>query len=80
MAGAAIGWAGAVSALLFGLAHALSFDAAFRPHFDALTFGLVALVGAALVYLAERTRSIIVPILAHNLYNSTGELLNLLVH
>ncbi len=79
VAGAAVGWAGVVSALLFGLAHALSLDKTFHFHCDVLTFGLVGLIGCLLVYLAERTRCLVVPILAHNLYNSTGELLHLLV-
>ena len=78
VAGAAIGWAGVVSTLLFGLEHAFSFDKAFHPRFDAPTFGIVVLVGATLMYLAERTRCMVVPILAHNLYNSTGELMQLL--
>lgn len=62
-------WGAAVSCALFGLAHAFGYsDAGFA--FDPLTMLLTAGPSVLAVWLALRTRSVLLPILLHNFGNA----------
>lgn len=62
-------WGAVVSCALFGLAHAFSFsDGAFQ--FDPLVMLLTAGPSFIAVWLALRTRSVLLPILLHNFGNA----------
>ena len=65
------GWGALLSSALFGMAHAFAFDdGAFG--FDAATFLLTGGPVLILVWLRERTGSLLLPILLHNFGNSIG--------
>ena len=65
------GWGALLSCALFGMAHAFVFeDAGFS--FDAMTFALTAVPSLILVWMRERTGSLLLPILFHNFGNSIG--------
>jgi uncharacterized protein len=62
-------WGAVVSCVLFGLGHAFGFsDGGF--HFDPLTMLLTGGPSLVAVWLALRTRSVLVPILLHNFGNA----------
>lgn len=62
-------WGAILSCLLFGLAHAFGFSqGAF--HFDPLTMALTALPSLIAVWMALRTRSILLPVILHNFGNA----------
>ena len=66
--GAPIGWGAVASSLYFGVGHGLGWD---NGHivFDALTIAVTGGIGFVLLWIKERTRSLILPILAHNAAN-----------
>ena len=65
------GWGAFISSALFGMTHAFGFeDGAFS--FDLMTFLLTGLPALILVWLRERTGSLLLPILLHNFGNSIG--------
>lgn len=65
------GWGALFSSALFGLTHALGYqDGSFQ--FDALYFALTALPSLLVVWIRERTGSLLLPILLHNFGNSIG--------
>lgn len=65
------GWGALLSSLLFGLTHAFAFDeGAFS--FDLVPFLLTGVPALILVWLRERTGSLLLPILLHNYANSIG--------
>lgn len=69
--GAPIGYGGLLTSVLFGLAHALDYEkAAFQ--FDALTFAMTGVPSLLLLWLRERTGSLVLPIVAHNVANGAG--------
>lgn len=62
-------WGALISCLLFGMAHAFGFsDGGFR--LDPTTLALTALPSLIAVWLALRTRSILLPVLLHNFGNA----------
>ncbi|MEE4207764.1 MAG: CPBP family intramembrane glutamic endopeptidase, partial [Parvularcula sp.] len=66
--GAPIGWGGVATAVLFGVVHGCSWDGG---HFD---LGVEAMLwagvpGILLLWLRERTGSLVLPFVAHNLAN-----------
>jgi membrane protease YdiL (CAAX protease family) len=64
--GAPMGWAAVITTLLFGLIHTVSFEN------GALEYGLPVsqiIGGFVLVWMRERTGSLVLPILAHNTVN-----------
>ena len=66
--GAAIGYGGLLTSLLFGLAHGLGYaDGSF--HFDAMTFAMTGIPSLILLWLRERTGSLLLPVLAHSASN-----------
>jgi membrane protease YdiL (CAAX protease family) len=65
------GWGAFLSSALFGMAHAFGFDdGAFS--FDLMTFLMTGVPALILVWLRERTGSLLLPILLHNFGNSVG--------
>ena len=68
VAGVSVGWAALLTSILFGLAHAVDVEAgAFS--FDLFPFLFTAFPALILVWVRERTGSLIWPILLHNLAN-----------
>ncbi len=62
-------WGAILSCALFGMAHAFGYsDGGF--HFDAATMALTALPSLIAVWLALRTRSVLLPVLIHNFGNA----------
>jgi uncharacterized protein len=66
--GAPIGFGGVLTAVLFGLAHAMGFDAG-GYSFDLMTFALTGVPSLILLWMRERTGSVAIPIVAHNVAN-----------
>jgi len=67
--GAPIGWGAALTALAFGLTHALGYqDGGFT--FDWAPMATTGLAGLLLVWLREKTGSVLLPVLLHNYGNA----------
>jgi len=67
--GAPMGWGALVSCVAFGLAHALGYsDGAFS--FDLMTMALTGGPALLLVWIREKTGSLLLPVLLHNFANS----------
>ncbi|MBL0767591.1 CPBP family intramembrane metalloprotease [Sphingopyxis sp. DHUNG17] len=64
------GWSAMLSSALFGLAHAFSYSADGGASFDALTMALTAVPSLLVVWLRERTGSLLLPVVMHNFGNS----------
>jgi uncharacterized protein len=65
------GWGAFLSSALFGMAHAFGFEnGAFS--FDLMTFLMTGVPALILVWLRERTGSLLLPVLLHNFGNSIG--------
>ena len=65
------GWGALLSSILFGMTHAFGFeDGAFS--FDLMTFLMTGVPALILVWLRERTGSLLLPILLHNFGNAIG--------
>lgn len=72
--GAPIGYGGILTCIVFGLAHALSFGEegfSFEPVYFLLT-GVPSLI---LLWMRERTGSLLMPIVAHNIANGVSTLI-----
>ena len=69
--GAPISWAGVLVTILFGLGHSLFWQDG-GLGFSVLFFGITAFLGFGLLWLRERTGSILIPLIAHNLINFTA--------
>lgn len=66
--GAGIGWGGLLSTVAFGLIHAMAYrDGAVS--FDAAAFLMTGGPAVLLLWLRERTGSLLAPVLAHNVVN-----------
>ena len=66
-----------INAVLFGLAHALSLgDGALQ--FSTVNFIWTGILGYSFGYITIKTRSILIPMLTHNLYNFTLNLLSMI--
>ncbi len=71
--GAPMGWGALVSSVAFGLTHALGYaDGGFT--FDAAAMALTGAPALLLVWLREKTGSLLLPILLHNFGNSVFHL------
>ena len=67
--GAPMGWGALITSVAFGLAHALGYsDGGFT--FDALSMALTGGPALLLVWLREKTGSLLLPVLMHNFANS----------
>ena len=71
LGGAKINIAGLLLTLLFGLAHGVMFSNG-EWHFSSLSILLTGGYGFILLWLRERTGSLVFPIVAHNLVNFSG--------
>jgi uncharacterized protein len=68
LVGAPVGPAVFSVTLIFGMVHAVAYQGG-ELRFDPAFFGVVALMGFGLVWIRQRTGSLLMPILAHNLVN-----------
>lgn len=66
--GAPIGWGGILSCVLFGLGHALDYDD-MGFSFDNVSFAVTGGPAFILVWLRERSGSLLLPIIGHNVAN-----------
>lgn len=73
IAGAPIGYGGVLTSLLFGITHALSYKAG-AVDFDLMTFAMTGLPAFLLLWLRERTGSLLLPVIAHNIANGASTL------
>ncbi|MFN7164467.1 MAG: CPBP family intramembrane glutamic endopeptidase, BDIM_20840 family [Hyphomonas sp.] len=71
--GAPIGYGGLLATVLFGLTHALSYKAGVAD-FDLMTFAMTGVPALLLLWLRERTGSLFLPVLAHNIANGASTL------
>lgn len=71
--GAPIGFGGLLTSVLFGLAHALTYDAD-GFEFDTMTFAMTGGPSLILLWIREKTGSLLLPVLAHNLANGASTL------
>jgi CAAX amino terminal protease family. len=72
--GARMGWGAIASSVAFGLAHALGYEhGAFT--FDAMLMASTGLPALLLVWLKEKTGSLVLPIVMHNFANSISMLI-----
>jgi len=62
-------WPMLITSILFGLVHALNLDPHFHLHFDISTFLDTATFGLIIAALAVNSRSILLPVIVHNLLN-----------
>jgi membrane protease YdiL (CAAX protease family) len=69
------GWGALLSSAAFGLAHAFAWTAEGGVSFEPVYFTLTAVPSLLAVWMRERTGSLLIPILAHNLGNSLPHLL-----
>ena len=74
IAGAPIGYGGLLTSVLFGLAHALSYSAG-TYEFDPAIFLVTGVPSLILLWLRERTGSLLLPVLAHSVSNGVGTLI-----
>ncbi len=72
--GAPIGYGGILVSVLFGIAHALSFGSQ-GFEFEVWTFLVTGPPALILLWLRERTGSLLLPIFAHNIANGIGTLI-----
>lgn len=70
---APIGYGGVLTCLLFGLTHALSYKAG-GVDFDVMTFAMTGLPAFLLLWLRERTGSLVMPVIGHNIANGASTL------
>ena len=71
LGGGLISWAGILVTILFGLGHSLFWQGGAMA-FSGVFFGYTAILGFGLLWLRERTGSIVFPLVAHNLINFSG--------
>lgn len=71
--GAPIGYGGLLTTILFGLTHALSYKAGVVD-FDLMTFAMTGVPSFLLLWLRERTGSLVLPVLGHNIANGASTL------
>jgi uncharacterized protein len=71
--GAPIGYGGVLTSILFGLTHALGFEAG-AVDFDLMTFAMTGGPSILLLWIRERTGSLLLPVIAHNIANGASTL------
>ena len=76
--GAEMGWGVVVTSLLFGLWHGIGFDNASNFYFNFEPILMTLMAGFVLAWLRERTGSLLIPVLFHNLINELGNIVMLL--
>lgn len=68
--GAPIGWGGIVAIILFGVVHGIAWSDGVTLDTEAMLWA--GIPGVVLLWIRERTGSIVLPIVAHNLANGAG--------
>ena len=76
--GAEMGWGVVVTSVLFGLWHGIGFDNASNFYFNIEPILMTLMAGFVLAWLRERTGSLLIPVLFHNLINELGHIIMLL--
>lgn len=71
--GAPIGYGGLIATVLFGLAHGLAYESG-GILFDAIAFAMTGGPALILLWLRERTGSVLMPIIGHNIANGASTL------
>lgn len=77
--GAALGWGALCSSVAFGLIHALFVVKGYSIHIDWVGFVISFGFGLGFAWIAERTRSILLSVVAHNAVNVAGVLMRALM-
>lgn len=72
--GASIGYGGLIATVLFGLAHGLEFEKG-GLSFDAMSFAMTGGPALILLWLREKTGSVLMPIIGHNIANGASTLI-----
>ncbi|WP_167016877.1 CPBP family intramembrane glutamic endopeptidase [Chitinophaga sp. Cy-1792] len=67
--GASVGWGLLIQAVIFGGGHSFYFDDASAIHFALAPALITGAIGLVIGWLRERTGSIVLPIVFHNLFN-----------
>jgi len=67
--GAPMGWGDLALCLVFAAGHGLMFIQQ-QIHFDPFSFGYTGFVGAGLLWMRQRTGSLLLPVLTHNIVNT----------
>ncbi|HTQ13359.1 MAG TPA: CPBP family intramembrane glutamic endopeptidase [Rhizomicrobium sp.] len=67
--GAEIGYCAFAVSIVFGLLHGVGFDGGFHLQVSALAIGVTGTIGFVLAWLRERTRSLALPVVLHNVTN-----------
>ena len=76
--GAEMRWGVVITSLLFGLWHGIGFDNASNFFFNIEPIIMTLMAGFILAWLRERTGSLLIPILFHNLINELGNIIMML--
>lgn len=71
--GAPMGYGGLLTLLLFGLTHALGYEAG-AVDFDLVTFAMTGVPAMLLLWIRERTGSLLLPVIGHNIANGASTL------
>ena len=64
-----MGWGDLALCLVFAAGHGLMFIQQ-QIHFDPFSFGYTGFVGAGLLWTRQRTGSLLLPVLTHNIVNT----------
>lgn len=66
---AEISWGTVVTSLLFGLVHVMGFDSESNFYFNVQNLFMPLMVGFILAWLREKTGSLLIPVILHNMIN-----------
>lgn len=75
--GAEIGWGVVVTSLLFGFCHGIGFDNTSNLYFNIEPILMALIAGFLLAWLREKTGSLLIPVLFHNLINELGNIIRI---
>lgn len=68
-----MGYGGLLTSVLFGLTHALGYEAG-AVDFDLMTFAMTGVPAMLLLWIRERTGSLLLPVIGHNIANGASTL------
>ena len=75
---AEIGYGAVITSLIFGLIHVMGFDNEARFYFDIQNLFMPLMVGFMLAWLRERTGSLLIPVLFHNMINEFSVMIEMI--
>lgn len=75
--GAEIGWGAVVTSLIFGLVHVIGFNEA-SFYFDTKNLFMPLMVGFILAWLRQKTGSLLIPVIFHNVINELSVIIEIL--